>query len=693
MRKIGDCLRIELLLLHRMKWLYAAFLLALGYYGYFAYDKINSFKVGLEVTLSANIVQGGIFLFLIYGILLIRAEVHSDSDEVFDAIPGGFRSKVIAKLLHLGLLSTAFFLASLSVTYVLYAFYDIPAPFYVQSALYLILYWMLPFLIAGVIGLILGLIFKTKLAFPVGMVTGILFGPLNSVTYISLTKSLPTWLEQSMFMINLGQSDPQRVYHVIYGYPIESFRWLVKIFLLVSVLLILFYLVYRRLHQQKRLPVALAVALCVGLTGAYSWSVFHPHLGEMTSKKVLNSDNNYYELPQNQGFKESEPFVVERYEMDVQVTDHISNTVKMSVTPTVPTQQLVFSLFHDLEVKRVGAGGLIATFVQEGDQVAVNFDQEMQPNRTYEVTMTYEGSAPKRFFANQHAVMLPGFLPWYPVPSVQPIAYSSMSGARFFAYQSDQESEYVLYYSGPQPMYSNLTEQVDGIWTGRSNSGVLLVSGAMERVMADELEVIRPYALYNLSSDLSGELAVFMKHNQEIASALNTKQGEIQKVFFLETRAVDAAIWLEDKYLVWDIGLWNNHDLTLKNDGSYTELLIEANVRNYSWEKQDRTLRRLFIYSFSHWYGQWKQVGEAKDQTWFARVFGQEIKDYHADQYPIYQQLVQFINLNVSNEKLMKSFYQEWLKMMQGKEQVTWENVQKLLTKYEKETAHAVTAN
>jgi hypothetical protein len=259
MLKVIECLKIELILFHRLKWMYLFILASVLYFGYIANLNLKLYQAGQIVNGTAYVVQSAIFLFMVYGMLLAKQEAINESNEVFQTIYKGWRTKVYAKMMHVIILILLFSILHISLLYILFVFNHVPAPFYSSAFLYIVLYWIIPFIISGSVGLILGILIKSKIVYPVMMIIGVLIGPLNQIVFITLTQMLPIWLQKLMFLINLGQSDPFRIYHIVYGSPLEGFRWSTKFYFLAIVLIALFTTVFA-FEKRKHFKLALLSA-------------------------------------------------------------------------------------------------------------------------------------------------------------------------------------------------------------------------------------------------------------------------------------------------------------------------------------------------------------------------------------------------------------------------------------------------
>jgi len=693
MTSIMNCLKIELTLMHRSKWFYAVVVLSLVYFGYRAYGEISSNNPGEAINFTSYVVQAGIFLFLICGVLLTRAETNGDAHEIFLTIPHGFRNKIIGKVLYLFLIVLFYCGCSFLLLAIMYQTIDTPAPFYYNAFLYMVLYWILPFTISGVLGIVAGVVFKSKVVYPILIVMGILLGPLNTIVFISLTRTLPPLLGNIMATMNLGQSDPFRAYHIVYGFPIETFRWITKGLVLIISLLLLFLVSSIRIRYRRLYLAHVGVSLSLIAVLTMVWNVFAPHLDELTSKQAIKSDNTYYAAYNQKSIEINESFEVNRYIMDLSIKNQLKNVVTMSIMSSRSSSQLSFALYHNLVVTNVRWNNQELPFHQEGDTFTIRFPETLLPSTPYEVTVTYQGKTPQRFFANEQAVMLPGYLIWYPVPYTQPIAeYVDKRMVRYYSYPFTNKPNYELHYTGPGKLYSNLIEQTDGTWTGTSSSGITLISGAMEKIVVGDVEIIRPYALYRLSNDLTRDITEIEKMNKEISLLMDSVYKPIQKLFLLETRMTTYTLRLEDQLAIMDVNIMNNNDLSLSMNETLIQYLIAGNVRNFDWERQDENMKDLYTYALSYWITQKNKMMD-KDKTYLSGHYSHTVKSFYSDYDATFQRLLRFLDENGSDVTVLKPFFRDWLDQLQETIKVNWDYIEQLLLRYERKGSHAGTSN
>ncbi|MFE0557495.1 hypothetical protein ACFW1P_16460 [Paenibacillus sp. NPDC058910] len=684
MTKIINSAKIELLIMHRNYWSYFILISSLLYFGSSSLDLVQSHQPGESLNGTAYIIQACIFLFITYGIFLVKEEFSNESDEVFATIPNGLREKYIGKLIHIVMTVLFFCFLHLVLLFIIFFINQIPADFYYPSFLFFILYWFIPFIISGIVGLIIGICIKSKMAFPIMLIIGMFIGPLNQIVFVALAKMLPVWLQKLMFLMNLGQSDPFRAYHIVYGFPMEHFRWLSKLGLLLSVICI-FVALLSQINKFKYWKIIMfAVTLITVGASLGSWRAMSPHLEELTSRQAIKSDNSFYLNKTIKSYQEGTEFRVSKYDMDVTVKNGLKNKVRMQIEPDVNMDKLIFSLYHNFKVHSVKLFDEEMPFIQEIDYLTVSLPSALLVSKKYNIEIIYSGSGPQRFFSNQQAVMLPGFLPWYPVPGKQPVAeFIDKYMAVFYSYKPENTFEVNMRYTGPDPLYTNLEYDArEGVWKAYDASGITLVSGEMEELYVNNIKVVRPYALYGMSKDMTADINVFVDLYKDISQRLAYQYKPLNKIFLIETRLNDENFWFEENYAIIDVSILLNSNNFFQREFLIRQI-VEGLVRNYHWEKQDRTMRELFVRSYSYWYEQIK-FGLDKNQNNLLKKYSSVVQDYYPNHLATYNQLLEFLDDNINDEKMMSQFFNEWIQCLKSEEKINWDHLDQIIAKTSK---------
>lgn len=675
-------IKTEFLLLHRKYWTYLIFLVITLYYLKRSHAELVLLGPGQALHNSYFFVQAGIFVFLFLGILVMQSEQLNNVYEVIQSIHNALLFKIVSKVIFILILATLYCSVNAIALFVLYWLNNVPYIFIPINLPYILLYWIIPFMITGIIGIFVGATIRSKAVFPVAILLGILLGPLNNITYISVTKSLSKNLEQLMFMLNLGQSDYNRAYNTVYGYPTESFRFMTKyIFLFVMLMLTINIAIYKANHKRGRLGVIISAPISILLL-LLSWNLFSPHLSEMTSKQAIRSENRYYQNLEEANNFSSDSFTVTSYEMSVNINDKFENHVRIEIKPLTQTSKITFTLYHGFVVQEVVRNEKREEFNQQGDHFEVNFSEQLNKGETYLLDIYYKGDAPSNLFANSHAVLLPNYLAWYPVSGKQMIAeYVESSFVRFYPNPVKEEVKFTLNYTGPAPLHTNLRRVSEDHWADTSSSGVTLVSGAVENVIVDDINVVLPYALYEAKNNLPETISALKDFVQDIRSKFNIHGKPLEQLFLVETR--DSSffpMWSGDTDLILNVSITSNGPNLLKIDEDMVSKVLAATVRNYNWERQDETMKRLFIYGYSYWFSVSNNLSQEKD-TFYVHHLYEDIESYRPKYSIFMKELLEFMKTNKANETKLQEFYSNWLSLLQSSKELDISSALKLLNK------------
>ncbi len=676
MYRLHSSLKIEIKIFNRIKWMQIPFVLFLIYFAWKANDFIATGFPGDSVNMTPYLTQALLFLFSIYGVLLAQQERDDDSYEVFCSIPRSIGIKTIAKFMHLACLSALFGLMSVSILFSLFYIYRIPAEFYLSTLNYLVLYGLIPSLFGSLIGLILGLVMHAKAAFPVILLIGLLIGPLNQTLIVSSVQYLPESLRKLTFFINVGQSDPMFYYNIVYGLPTESFRFISKSYSLLILFIVLLVVIYRKQKEKGFAVVTLVACALVAAFGAQAWKVFSPHLSELTVHQSISSDNvDYQGQPLIYQARNSD-FKITDYEMQLSIDENLHNKVKFHLKPNQPIETPVFTLYHGFKVHSVRYQEQELTFKQQRDYVQVNLFKQALKGEEIELELIYDGKGPQRFFAHTHAVMLPGFFPWYPIPGTGPAAaFEDYYMTLFRYYKPTLPVKFQFEYSGSIPLHTNLTKETANSWSGSSTLGLTLVSGAMEEIKAEETRVVRPYALYRMEDPL----AVKKRLNElyeEIGTDLGIETEPLADFFILDTELNDGGFWAGDDHFIISAGILSNHVHSFDTEPFLVSQIVESLLRRGSWYKQDHEMRRMIVQSYAYAYTR-LHLPEDLHPDPPAPLVGEEGR---LNKQEVVQQSIAFIDDSIASPKDLNRFFRRWAAKMQAEKVMTWEELSRLLS-------------
>jgi len=699
MRKIINSYIIELLLFirHWESWVF----LILTFLSV-SYHFISSFRLfdpGGALISTAFIVQGGIFASMILGLSLVQNEVFCWSDEMFYVLPNGYSSKIISKFLVLLSVIIMFNGISVIILYLIFGYYDVSSAFYWKSILYLFLYWGIPLVISGIIGMFMGLHIKSRLVYPLLIIIWLFIGPLNITVFKPLMAILKIDLNSIANFLNLGQTDPNVVYDPVYGFPLEIHRWLQKGLWILNISILFMISVLKKSNCKPTMQM-ISVLIILLFFNIPLITLYTDEEQVITTRyeenAVRNYDRNYYATNKYPVFKNPVSFAIESYEINMEVFRNFKAKVIMKIRPHKETEKIVFTLYHNLRVKKVFDGSnLELSYNQVGDQVLLLFPETLDVGVQHKITMIYEGTSSPYFYANEQAVMLPSYFPWLPVAG----SYQSMKVDESKLIRNPLNlripTKFTLRYLGPQPLFTNLPKKGENLWSGEAPCGISLVAGMLTETKVDAKAVIYPVSLNKMIEGVP----IFLESIEQTAEYIKddfalSKGFNYSKVLFLsiprESSLTSTSIWnLEDHLIVGIEQVLNDRDL-INNKATFVPIVLSSLTRSYNMAKQDEKIRNMFIVSYDYWYSMNHTLadGDKYKPILLSRLYRYNYLKNNLENYEelglkeeemFTKQIKNFIDGNKTNRDILQSFFCEWLSILDKNKLMNLEDVLKIM--------------
>jgi hypothetical protein len=359
-----------------------------------------SFNIGNGLVMSSFVVQGGILIFMFFGIYLQNVEREIRIERHLKTIGVNFFSSVtIGKFIFV-----CIFIFILSV----FAFFLFAAmilnrglpigSFFLDSFLYILLYWGATFLISFLVGTLLSIWIQSKAVYALAIFLSILFGPLN---YIFGNF-------QILDFINLGQPDYSYSYHSLYGYPLEWYYLLKKWILLTGLLIIILTSVIikqKKLYPKSTLFLALMTIKLIVLSYSYL-STDHPIRFTYDSKSPVYQEFSYYQ--ESKALLEQQDLIAESYDIDLSLSP-LSVSVDMVIknNGNQPLETIHLSLYRQLNVTSISVDNEQIPFKQESDFMTIYPNRELLSKESITLHIVYSGESSPFYMVNSQAVYLP----------------------------------------------------------------------------------------------------------------------------------------------------------------------------------------------------------------------------------------------------------------------------------------------
>ena len=317
----------------------------------------------------------------------------------------------------------------------------------------------------GLIGILAGLSLK-PLARPVSYLIlallTLLFSPVLMNIYSGIIiAGIPAARLLDWFAIRAPNAD--WIPDGVYGIGMELSRKMLLLFWICLLLLVLYRSqFYRGKGVACKAAVILLAAACL-LAGTR----FSMRGEDSIVVKERRIDNSYADLyyysanPIDPASLSEADFAVSAYDLRLTITSSMRVTAALSVTD--PDKDVYrFTLYHGFEVSSVtDIQGAPVDYKRSGDFL------DITGNGSQGYQVRYQGNAGK-YFANDQAAALPGYIPYYPVPGHQSIW--NQEHLSFVTSLETCRAHYKVTVDSPLDICSNLPETGSNVFEGEAGS-------------------------------------------------------------------------------------------------------------------------------------------------------------------------------------------------------------------------------
>lgn len=311
-------------------------------------------------------------------------------------------------------------------------------------------------------------------------------------------------------LVRILAPDPTWFVDSLYGFPVEQQRWALAamwaflLFALAAPLVI----IKRRSRTAAAAALSLS-ALCLAIVLLPSAEMRRDFRPSGTGY----NDQVFYEVQASKhpARNTPAPFSVKHYEITLAIGCELSADVDMTLSGGPRDGGYRFTLYHGYRLRRVeNAAGEAMEFVREGDYVTVPADR-----REDRLRFVYAGTGGRQI-ANNQAVFLPGYFPYYPVPGEGPVWDSETHSVVTSGLKRDPALFSIRAIGGPR-LASNLPTR-GGAFEGTTASPTLMGGLVAERRIAGHRVLYLPASGVSLD-----ELAAALKRVEELERRLETR--------------------------------------------------------------------------------------------------------------------------------------------------------------------------
>lgn len=487
-----------------------------------------------SLTFSAYVVQ-----ILILGTMLIgyqtcvREERNDCKDVMF--ITSNRYTMVIARLLA-ALLFVSVLCLGVLVFILVFAHFQGTKKWIVDEA---ILYWALYYWLVGIIsvlfGQILGFFGRNKLSYLIMLLLSVSIGPLGKefvelIATILHIKCLRTFAAA----ITIGQYDAYQGFNYLYGFEIESKRFYHRLMYICILYLIfnLIYIIKRKKHISKCIIQIGVFGILATITFClYNNPDFCRKTGIMEDTAQSIYDVEYYE---NRKIDKPGEYKILSMDLDVNLFKTLKVYTEQEIEIEQNTNELNMTLYHDLKVDSVYLDDEKAQFTQKDDVITVISDKYLLKGDRMTLSIQYGGISSQYYFAGEKATYLPGYFAWVPYPGKH-CAMELVNGhLRTIPLDSDSEIEYTLQCVSGKDIYCNLDEN-NGVYSGSSRYGVTLISGNLESVNVNGINVF--YTADKNEEFIKGYIPRLIDNVERASELLSLAPTDVRNVFLIPTKS------------------------------------------------------------------------------------------------------------------------------------------------------------
>ncbi|MFB1050512.1 hypothetical protein [Paraliobacillus sp. JSM ZJ581] len=653
------------------------FLLSFFYNIYFFYFFIVGDRDPAEALVrSSFIVQGGILASMMIGVYLSNLERKVGLEELIETISHAKTTKNIGKVLFFLSFLFLYLMVNIGTIILMFIVTDVPySPFYVQSFLYIILYWGFSFVLGGLIGTVLAMWIKGRMIYVLSLVIWLFISPLNYPFVIQLG-ILFQWshVDEIENFLNIGQNNPHHSYQPFYGFALENYQWLKRtLFVLFLLLLIVGSLMIQRRVWKKYLPVFL---ILFAITSYTAFGVFGKHqVLHLNSEEdgILKKDSTYYQdvvLKDNA----SNQYQITSYDIDLDIRKYLKADVVMEVRNSTSTEMNTFDflLYHDLKVDKIlDENGDKLEFSQKKDMVKVTTKESVQPNEFFQMKFQYEGISSPFFFANHQAINLLNHFPWLPSKSHFNSAMVTIEDEAFrLPNQPNQEIKYEVKLKGNSSTTSNLEKVGKNEWSGVSSDGIYLIAGSVGEQNINGKSVVYPYTWEKMLAGFTSFEDLTQNKIDKINEELQLQRKiKIDRYVLLDqslsTEMPEQHVWIYgNSFFMSPAGfLFNDESGLLINIDYMTYGIVPAMTWKYDrFFSQDIAELHLFNIAYSHFLNmrESEDIKEKYSNFAYFEFRVKELQEQESELGSLAAELKTYIDNENISEITKVYFFREW---------------------------------
>ena len=649
----------------------------LGFYMY----RFESFSPPSALTALSPFVIFSMLAYLLFGVWIIRIENSSSMRELKLLIHNGYIAGFIGKCL-IGILSILLGQLLIMIAYIC-MFYGQPiidVTYYISVFKYITIFWSTSFFISFMLGMLLASLIKGKIIYPILLLIYCLLIPLN---YVFLNYPLDKWL-------NLGEPNPHSLYHAFYGFSVDQVHFLKKVTLISGILFlfILYFIKKKVLYLGKQLYLVMAVILVSLTLSAIQIS---------KDKQILTDDptslTSYYQSIEHSNKIQEQQIKLEDFDIILKPKQQLEAKVNFVVMNkgNEDINKLYLTLFHEFKVKKIEIKGATVSFNQSGDTVEIELNDTLPFGEKIDVAMEYRGLKTDLYFGNSRAIYLPNYFPWLPSTNTSSVfeLVTNQKELHRVSHNYTEDINYHLTIDYNKKVYTNLNKQSEETWSGKSSSGLTVISGMLNEKKQSHYQWVYPVTWENSIRYFKDFEMYFDSLFSNITKNLSLDTEKPNRIFFFPNQNISdnltgEGVWLHNQDLILGTRLFVSEDEEFFD--MYFNTFFKANLayeivpafttKTSYYEKEQYEFNALFNMAYAQVLN--KQMGISDETDTLSQFIDYQLPR-NEQVNRVLTELSEFLSTKEAQDAT-HALYKEWFHLVQSKK--GWEDLYELLTKY-----------
>lgn len=437
-----------------------------------------------EITLSAYVVQVLVLGFLFMGYQVGIRDKNHGYDQIIKKMDNSFLES-IGKIIALWIYCSMINLVIILEVIILGKIYQSPSWLIIESIQYVLLYFLLSSMISAILGMLTSVIINSKVAYFVLLVIGASVGPLGVEIFQQICALLninPMWLKSFFVWINLGQYDPYVGMNYLYGFEIESKRYMHHIVILLIVLALYFLAIKFRKHETAKLKKSaskslIIVILLIGISTTIYLKPAFLYKSGTTDVYGKDIQDYLYYTGNTKEYNKIDNYKISKIKGRIDLRSYFTFLGDIILEITEPTDEIVMTLYHGFKIDNILLDKEECDWQQEGDTFTIKLGREYDMGSTIDMSMDYKGMSSQYFFAGEKATLLPNYYAFLPYPGDTSVMSVKDDYLNVTPLVHNSDIDYEIEVLSKEKIYSNLDKVYEDGFSGTSNEGLMLIGG------------------------------------------------------------------------------------------------------------------------------------------------------------------------------------------------------------------------